>query len=483
MIATKDELYAVLRQYNPWWAGGQFAELPKWKRAAYRAIRAWAQNPPAGRALLLSGARQIGKTTLFLQTIDELLKDGVPPANILYVTFDHPLFKLVGLDAMIRLWRDFEPVQPGPEYVFLDEVQVVKDWQTWIKHQVDFEKRRRIAMTGSAVPLIAEGRESGVGRWQTIRLATLSFYEYLQLKKSPMPQIPAVMSLTELFGWEAREFVRMGEASRPLVGLFHEYLLRGGFPQSALIETIPLAQKLLREDIVDKVLKRDMTAIYGVRHVLELEQVFVYLCLHDGGQLNIQTVCEALGLKRPTVSNFIDLLESAHLIYRLMPYGYGKDVLRGRPKIYLADPAMGPSVLLKGKAMLEDPDAMGKAVETAFFKHVYTRYYDRTIGFNYWQGKNDREVDIIADIDSQLVPFEVKYRSVNKTGFEDIKGLLQFIEDHDIDRGYLITREATDFRVMDVDRLGGSAKILKIPAHLACYWLGRSEFEAVNREE
>mgnify|MGYP000240563440 CR=1 FL=1 len=50
----------------------------------------------------------------------------------------------------------------------------------------------------------------------------------------------------------------------PLVGHFHDYLLRGGFPQSALVPSVDTAQKLLREDIVDKVLKRDMTALFGV---------------------------------------------------------------------------------------------------------------------------------------------------------------------------------------------------------------------------
>lgn len=54
------------------------------------------QNPPAQRAVLLSGARQIGKTTLLLQTIESLLLGGVPPGQILYATFDHPLLKLAG---------------------------------------------------------------------------------------------------------------------------------------------------------------------------------------------------------------------------------------------------------------------------------------------------------------------------------------------------------------------------------------------------
>jgi predicted AAA+ superfamily ATPase len=475
VIASQTELFAVLRQYNPWWVGSRFPDLPVWRRAAFREIVVWAKEPPAGRALLLSGARQVGKTTLYLQAIDDLLDQGVPPSNILYATFDHPLLKLIGLDALLRLWREFEPAADGPEYLFLDEIQTTKDWQTWLKHQVDFEKRRRIAVTGSATPLAMEGQESGVGRWQTIQLATLSFYEYLQLRQLSVPNIPRVDSLRELFQWSDTQRLRVGEEARPLAALFHEYLLRGGFPQSAKVESIPLAQKLLREDIVDKVLKRDMTALFGVRRVLELEQVFLYLCLHDGGQLNLAELCSSLKLKRPTVANFIALLEAAHLIYRLMPFGYGKQVLRAQPKVYLADPAIAPGVLLKGKALLEDPVGLARAVETAFFKHVFTRYYSRSIGFSYWRGKNEQEVDIIADLDDRLVPFEVKYRSSQHTGLSELEGMLQLCGERKVDKGYVITREFSDFSVLQTTAREQPVALLKIPAPLACYWLGQSE--------
>jgi predicted AAA+ superfamily ATPase len=474
MIASTPELFAILRQYNPWWVGGRFPDLPLWRRVVFREIAAWMENPPGGRALLLSGARQVGKTTLYLQAIDELLDQGVPPSNILYATFDHPLLKPVGLDHLLRLWREFEPVREGPEYLFLDEIQMAKDWQTWLKHQVDFEKRRRIAVTGSATPLATEGLESGVGRWQTIRLATLSFYEYLQLKKVSLPRLPEVSSLSDVCDWDEKQFLHTGEEARPLVGLFHEYILRGGFPQSVMVESISLAQKLLREDIVDKVLKRDMTALFGVRRVLELEQVFLYLCLHDGGLLDLPQLCQSLGLKRPTVSSFIDLLEATHLIYRLMPFGYGKQVLRARPKVYLADSAIAPSVLLKGKALLEDPDALARAVETAFFKHVLTRYYGRSIGLSYWRGKKDREVDIIADMDGRLAPFEVKYRGRAHTGPGELKGMAEFCAKYRVERGYVITREFSDFGVIFVEGAQTRTQLLKIPAPLACYWLGLS---------
>jgi uncharacterized protein len=470
MIGTQAELTSVLRQYNPWWAGSGLPDLPAWHRAAFRELLEWMEAPPAGRALLLAGARQIGKTTLFLQAIDRLLQAGVPPGNILYVTFDHPLLKLHGLEGAVRLWREVEPAADGPEYLFLDEIQATKDWQVWLKHQVDFEKRRRIAVTGSATPLTLQGQESGVGRWHTLQLATLSFFEFLQIKRLPEPAVPELASLQTLFDWKPAAFRRVSADATVLVGHFHDYLLRGGFPQCALTESLSLAQKLLREDIVDKVLKRDMTALFGVRRIVELEHSFLYLCLHDGELLDLPQLCSSLGLKRPTVSNFIDLLESTHLIYQLKPYGYGKEVLRGRSKVYLADAAIAPSVLLKGKALLDDGAALGRAVETAFFKHLFTRYYRQSIGFSYWRGRKDVEVDIIADIQGELVPFEVKYRSQH-TDARDLKGLAQFCEEKRVRRGYVITRELSDFGITELQ----GTPILKIPAALACYWLSRSE--------
>src|SRR5690606_1838063 len=106
--------------------------------------------------------------------------------------------------------------------------------------------------------------------------------------------------------------------------------------------------------------------------VLDLEHTFLYLCLHDGGLLDMPDLCSNLEVKRPTAQSFIELLEATHLIHRLPPFGYGKDVLRARYKVYLADAAIAPAVLLKGKGLLEDAAALGVATETAVFKHLVT---------------------------------------------------------------------------------------------------------------
>jgi predicted AAA+ superfamily ATPase len=481
MELPRAELFAVLQEFNPWWSGQVMSDLPEWERSASGPIRAWMADTGSRRALVISGARQTGKTTLLRQAIRHLTSSGPAVGNILYATFDHPILKLAGLERTLAAWEELFPAVAGqPQWLFLDEIQYVADWQTWLKHQVDFKRGRRIVVTGSASPLHDAKAESGVGRWETLPLATLSFGEFLKLRGIDAGPVPALKSLKQCFDWSPADFARTAALAKPLTPHFHDYLLRGGFPEPAMVSDLTRCQRLLREDIVDKVLKRDMTALYGVRRVLEVEKIFLYLCYHDGGIVDVAALSRELdGVNRNSVNKFLDLFESTHLIYRLRPHGYGKEVLRGKPKLYLADAALPGSVLLLGRKLLERPDRLGAAVETAFFKHVFTRFYADQPVFTYWRDKSnkDLEVDLIARLGERLVPFEVKYQDA-KIDLGKFKGLRLFLENHGLEHGYIINRRWEDFGLLDVpsarpgrERAMLNAKILAIPAPLACYWL------------
>lgn len=468
MKVPKETLISILSQFNPWWKKEKFNDLPPWHRSAFQELMGWIQHPPAQRAIMLSGPRQVGKTTLLLQAIQKLVDSGTPPANILYATFDHPVFKLAGLEAVLEAWRDLEPKEEGIEYLFLDEAQFIKNIGTWVKHQIDFFKSKRIVFTGSAMPLVKTDQESGVGRWHTLRIASLSFYEYLQIKQISSPPIPSISTLDRLFG--QKTFVRLSEAASFLTGHFHEYLLRGGFPQTALVENIAQAQKLLREDLVEKVLKRDMTAFFGVRRILELEQLFIYLCMHDGGQQDTTTIAKELGIAKPTVQNFLDLFESTHLVYRLPPFGYGKEILRARNKLYLGDPAIAPAVLMKGKSFLEDAQGLGLIVETAVLGHLWSYCASTQARLSYWRNQKNKEVDLILETGERLIPLEVKYQS-QAVQTRDVPGLIDLKEKKPtIQHGYILTKTPQD--IGPLGEKGFPAQCMKIPAPLFCYWIG-----------
>ena len=472
MNIPKEELIAILAQFNPWWRKERIADLPIWKRAAFTELLKWVVDPPAHRAVMLSGPRQVGKTTLLLQLINHLINKGTPPGNILYLTFDHPIFKLAGLEAVLEAWRELEPQANGPEYLFLDEAQFIRNFGTWVKHQVDFSKHRKIVFTGSAMPLISSGEESGVGRWHTQKISTLSFYEYLQLKQIPLPHnVPKLSSFKDLFSYSSSEFRHITEISQQLIGHFHEYLCRGGFPQTALIDSIPQAQRLLREDIIDKILKRDMTALFGVRRIVELEQLFIYLCMHDGGIQDLPTLSSNLGVTKSTVNNYITLLESTHLLYRLPPLGYGKDVLRARYKLYLADPAIAPAILMKGKSILENPGFLGHTVETAVFAHLVAHSTTNYNRYSYWLSPKNKEVDFVVEIADTCIPFEVKYQS-QPTVHRDVQGLIELCRQKvSIKNGYVLTKLPQDVGCV----ANTETPLMKIPASMFCYWVGEAE--------
>jgi hypothetical protein len=178
--------------------------------------------------------------------------------------------------------------------------------------------------------------------------------------------------------------------------------------------------------------------LFGVRRVLELEQGFLYLCLHDGRLLDLPALCSALEAKRPTVSSYFDLLEATHLIHRLRPFDLRQASAAGRFKIYLADAAIGPSVLLKGKALLRRcrrASALWKRRSSSTSSPVIIRVAS---AFPTGEIKMDREVDIIADMDGD---------SYTTRGLADLKGMTEFCDTYGVERGYVITRELADFKV------------------------------------
>ncbi len=89
MEIPKEELITILYQFNPWWRGEKIPDLPQWNRGAFQELMQWIENLSVQRAIMLSGPRQVGKTTVLLQAIQRLIAMHVPPANILYATFDH----------------------------------------------------------------------------------------------------------------------------------------------------------------------------------------------------------------------------------------------------------------------------------------------------------------------------------------------------------------------------------------------------------
>ena len=136
---------------------------------------------------------------------------------------------------------------------------------------------------------------------------------------------------------------------------------------------------------------------------------------------------------------------------------------------------MAPSVLLKGRGLLENPAELGQAAETAVCRHLASRLHRQNISLHYWKNKQNQEVDFIASLNGTGIPFEVKYRE-NKTGLGEIRGLLDFMKQRQTPRGYVLTKSLSDFSI--IEHPDTKAPILKVPVLLFCWWMGENELRA-----
>ncbi len=469
----RTEIISVLNGFNPWWSAKPFF-VPEFHRLAFAACRIYLDNKDLRRAILLSGPRRVGKTTVLQQTARALVDSGHDPKSILYLSLDHPLLKLLSLREILSIYHESTFFEGKPCTLLLDEIQYAPEWETEIKLLIDHQPQYRILSTGSASVVHRERlAESGVGRWITVPISTLSFYEFALIRNEQPDNIPAGLRVSDLFLTKPGDLSTLADQMRPLQPLFQRYLLVGGFPETALQENIDLCQRLLREDVVERVLKRDMTALFGVRNINDLEKLFIYLCLHSGGILPHQPCAKALGTTTTTVASHLTLLAQANLIYRLPPSSLGgKRVLKARNKYYLVDAALRNAVLLKGEEILTQPEEMGTIAETTVLRHLYAYYYRDTPEIVYWRdAATNREVDIIVRSPAYVLPFEVKYRE--NPSLDQKSGLGTYCRSENPKQAYLVTRRDVDFGLTKLKNIG--TRFLKIPAYILCYLLGQSE--------
>lgn len=517
-IFSEEEVLKVLNIYNPWWKIGELPKdyIQKMKRLAFYDVKDILMKSDIRRFVVLSGARRVGKTTILYQLIDELLNHGVNEKNIVYMSLDNPILKFGSLDKILEIY--VQNISPkGEIYIFLDEIQYSTEWNSWLKVFYDQNINWKIVATGSASPLIDKGvSESGVGRWITITVPTLSFYEYCKLinkedkltgktvfeiiNNMPQKLVKEILkaqgtdSITEILSRYESRLVKIEEKIpkdfsitklqdidtkklKEIVGLldsvkedFARYLTIGGFPELALSKNDRNAQRILREDIVDKVLKRDMPELFNIRNISVLEKVFLYLCFESSNIINYSTMSQTLeGVSLPTLQDYIKYLQKANLIYiSEMINNTGTKILKSNPKIYIVDSAIRNAVLMKDNVLI-DAIEMGYVVETAVYRHVYTYMQNKTGNIGYYREKDkDKEIDIVTESVKENMYIEVKYRE----NPEVKKDNPIYTRTGDSDRLFIITKNSED---CEVAQLENGKRLVKIPAYAFLYLIGLEE--------
>lgn len=472
-IISKENILKVLTAFNPWWKTG--AVNPRmsktYKRFAFHEAMKRLDQIDIRRTVVLTGTRRVGKTTIQYQMIETLLERGIAPQKIVFISMDHPMLKLSGVNDVLECYHENIYAEQDV-YYFFDEIQYAQDWDKWLKTIYDMQPDTQVVATGSASPALIKGnQESGAGRWTVIQVPTMSFYEYCEILNLDRPELPKDFKATQMLHMTQQDRTRIMMQLSKVQNHFNRYLQVGGFPELALADNDLMAQQVMREDVVDKVLKRDLPSLYNIRNATELERIFLYLCNVSSEIVSIEAIAKELsGVSRPTVENYIQYLESANLIYQSWPVDMaGKRVLKAKPKIYIADAAIRNAVLMDD-SLLTNPVEMGKIVETAVYKHVAAFYYQKATSVGYFRGgKKNKEIDIVVDYyNAGNILIEVKYREGAPISDDDAIAELCA----EASAAIVVTKSASDFGVHNTK---SGKDMLRIPAFAFLYLLGHAE--------
>jgi len=277
---------------NEWWRTKSVSSdrLKEYKRDVFEELVGLLNYR---QIIILSGLRRVGKSTLMFQLIDYILKN-VSPERILYFSYDEKI------EDIVSILNSFQKItgtdwKKSDIFVFLDEIQKLRDWGAKIKIIYDNFPRIKFIVSGSAsMKMEKEALDNLAGRYFIVDVAPLSIKEYFELKnnvkidKYELYRNDLKIELDNYFKKPFPEIVNWREERR-----IYEYV---------------------KESIISKILKVDLPDIFenvNTRLLMSLVEIFF---TNPGMILNVDSLSKSLRIHKSTLERHIFLLEFSKLI-------------------------------------------------------------------------------------------------------------------------------------------------------------------------
>lgn len=347
---------------------------------------------PESHALIVSGVRRSGKSTLLHQLL------GIAGEGSYYLNFEDP--RLYAFDKTDFSKLDELLVELGCKTIFLDEIQVVEDWERYIRHLLD--TGYRVVITGSNASLLS--KELGTkltGRHISFELFPFSYNEYLSFEKK--------------------------EASEKSL---QKYLLQGGFPEYVKYQRHEILQHLL-EDI----LLRDIAVRYALRDVKSLQRLAWYLLSNVGKLFTASRLLSITELKSKTaLLEYLNYLEDSYLCFYLPKFSHStRQQLVNPRKVYVVDPGI---VQANSGSTQED---LGRKLENLVY--LALRRQHQTLF--YFAEKNECDF-VVMEQNRCLALVQVCYEVTPDNQEREVKGLLDALDHFGLNEGTIVTFNQTD---------------------------------------
>lgn len=352
-----------------------------------------------GKAILLIGARQVGKSTLFQQITEKRTEP------LLSLNCDEPEVK--EMLAQINT-AELKLLIGNNRLVVIDEAQRVPEIGLTLKKITDNFPDVQLLVTGSSsFELQNRLNEPLTGRKYEYHLYPISTAELLENK-----------------GLLA---IRQSLESR---------LIYGSYPD--IINHADEAKELLM-NIANSYLYKDLLALDDIRRPVLLEKLLVALSLQVGSEVSYNEVAQTIGTDSKTVEKYIDLLEKCYIIFRLNAFSRNvRTELKKSKKIYFYDNGIRNAVI-QNFAPLNLRQDTGALWENFFISERLkaNHYAGRFAKSYFWRTTRQQEIDYIEESDGKFTVFEMKWNPKKaQTSFPDI-----FLKNYPMEETAVVTPE------------------------------------------
>ncbi len=374
---------------------------PLYQRFTEETLREALRDTPV---VLIHGSRQCGKTTL-AQSVGRQL-------DYHYISFDD--------DNQLHAAKT-DPVgfvQSLSELTILDEVQRTPELFTALKASVDQNRKPgRFILTGSAnILLLPQLADSLAGRMEIIQLRPLAQAEIAGKKPEFLRQL-----FNADFGSATNQNnqARLGES-------LAELICKGGYP-AAIARHKAKRRSAWYRDYITTIIQRDVQNISNIRNLDILPKLLSLAASQTARLFNSADLASPFSISRPTIREYLALLEQIFLIEQLQPWHSNRlSRLIKTPKLHLADTGLACSLLgVNSKSLWQDKTLLGQLLETYIYQELrkYADWHDEDLKFYHFRNKDKVEVDIIIEQGRQLAGIEIKAAATVTQG--DFKGLIK----------------------------------------------------------
>lgn len=467
-IVPTAKIIERLRYENPWWIT---KEIPKTyssmsKRLYFDLFYPFVIERNIKRALVLMGPRRVGKTVMLFHCIENLIKNEINPQRLFFIGIDNPIYVNLSLEDILALCKESLSLNNLDGcFVFFDEIQYLKDWERHLKVLVDSYPETKFIVSGSAAAALRwHSTESGAGRFTDFLLPPLTFQEYIHLKK-----LEHLIYDGEIAYGEKNIAYCLAHDIKELNREFVHYLNFGGYPEVVLSEKIQGDMgRYVKNDIVDKVLLRDLPSLYGIKDVQELNRFFTYIAYNTGNEFSYEAMSKESGIQKDTLKKYLEYLEAAFLIKVLNKVGVNAKRLKRVTsfKVYLTNPSLRTALF---SPITETDSEMGNMVETAILSQWMHR---EKLNLNYarWKdGRKEGEVDLVLVDDRNYKPVwgvEIKWSNRYFEKPQELKSLMSFCNENKLDSAVITSIDQLGQKNMD------ALKFTFLPASVYAYNIG-----------